>query len=180
MCIANSDCASANCASLICSALGCQTCWKVQYSNANAGNTLWSYQVLNIVSIGTTSVPLSQLKIRYWFDADSHMPTGVTCDSAQGAVGGCTNVTMTFVAVTPARTKATYYLEIGFAANAPTLAAGSQTQGIQTGFHYETTSWPTVTRTNDYSFDATKTTLTDWSNVTLYNNGNKVWGNEPP
>ena len=30
---------------------------------------------------------------------------------------------------------------------------------------------PTVTRSED---------LTDWANVTLYNNGNKVWGNEPP
>jgi hypothetical protein len=42
-----------------------------------------------------------------------------------------------------------------------------------------------VVRTNDYSFDATKTAATEWSHVTLYHCPppgtvcNLVWGVEP-
>ncbi len=32
---------------------------------------------------------------------------------------------------------------------------------------------------NDYSFDPTKTSFADWSNVTLFQNGALVWGTEP-
>ncbi len=178
ICAANSDCTSANCQALICSALGCQTCWKVQYKNGGPGNTQWSDQALNIVSIGATAVPLSQLKIRYWFDADSQVPTAPpVCNSAWN-IGGCPNVTLSYVTVTPARTGANRYVEIGFISGAPTLAAGAQTADIQFSFHYD--SWAVVNRTNDYSFDATKTAFADWNRVTLYHNGNKVWGTEPP
>ena len=72
---------------------------------------------------------------------------------------------------------ATHYLEIGFTASAPTLAAGSQTLDIQTTFHY--VGFPNLTRTNDYSFNAS-TAFIDWTHVTLYHNGNLVWGTEPP
>jgi hypothetical protein len=173
MCVANSDCSSANCASLLCSALGCQTCWKVQYKNT-PGNVQWSDQSFNIKSIGTTSVPLSQLTIRYWFDADGktlNLPP--VCN---WAAIGCSNITMKFVTVTPARVGATHYLEVGFTSG--TLAVGAETGELQSSFHYN--PWANVDRTNDYSFDGTKTALTDWNKVTLYHNGNKVWGNEPP
>lgn len=35
------------------------------------------------------------------------------------------------------------------------------------------------TETGDYSFDPTKTSITDWDHVTLYRNGVLVWGTEP-
>jgi hypothetical protein len=176
MCLVNGDCTSANCSMMTCSAAGCQTCWKVQYKNEDPGNTQWTGQTFNIVSIGTTSVPLSQLKIRYWFDADGRTPSAPpVCNSAW--MIGCSNITLAYVAVSPPRTGATHYLEVGFTTSAPTLAVGAQTSGIQTSFHYD--GWFTVNRTNDYSFDASKTALADWTRVTLYHNGNKVWGTEP-
>ena len=177
MCAANSDCTSANCASLTCSALGCQTCWKVQYKNANPTGMQSSEQNFNIVSIGSTAVPLSELTIRYWFDTDSQ-PSTATPDCWWASIN-CTNTTRRIVAVTPPRVGATHYLEIGFVTSAPTLGvAPGQTGEIQTAFHYD--AWSTVNRTNDYSYDATKTNLTDWTRVTLYHNGNQVWGTEPP
>ena len=39
--------------------------------------------------------------------------------------------------------------------------------------------WTNYTQTNDYSFDATKTSYADWTKVTLYRNGVLVWGVEP-
>ena len=173
MCVANGDCTSANCASLTCSVLGCQTCWKVQYKNT-AGNVQWSDQSFNIKAIGTTTVPLSQLTIRYWFDVDGQtLNLPPICNWASI---GCGNITMQFVQVTPARTGATHYLEVAFKAG--TLNAGSETGELQASFHYN--PWANVNRTNDYSFDGTKTALADWTKVTLYHNGNKVWGVEPP
>jgi hypothetical protein len=144
--------------------------------NFNPTSAQWSGQAINIVSIGTTAVPLSELKVRYWFDADGQTPSPPVCNSAW--MIGCPNVTVRFVTPpAPAPVGGNRYLEIGFAAGAPMLAAGGQTADIQTAFHYD--GFPTVNRTNDYSFDASKTSLTDWTHVTLYHNGNKVWGTEP-
>jgi hypothetical protein len=184
MCVAGSDCASASCVSLKCAAAGCLTCWKAQYQNLQATEVIVSSASFNIVSVGSTTVPLSQLKLRYWFAADGRVP--VTPPDCFYPPVYCSDVTTRqIVAVTPPRTGATHYLEITFKAAAGTLAAGGQlNSAIQTQFHYE--DWSRVTRTNDYSFDATKTALTDWNRVTLYNCPTSgaacslVWGVEPP
>jgi len=90
----------------------------------------------------------------------------------------CSNLTLKVVANPTPKAGATHYLEVGFLASAGTLAAGGQTGAIQTAFHF--TNWPDLIRGNDYSFDATKNTaLVDWMRVTLYRNGNLVWGTEP-
>ena len=167
---------------------------RVQYQNASATNDVGSSQWFNIVSIGTTPMPLSQLKIRYWFSVDVATMNGMTSTGVPSPPADCyyppvycsDATTRRFVTVTPARAGATHYLEVGFNAAAGTLAAGGQlANSVQTAFHY-TNWWPPVVRTNDYSFDATKTTLTDWNKVTLYHcpppSGacNLVWGTEPP
>jgi hypothetical protein len=125
-------------------------------------------------------VPLSQLKVRYWFDAD-----GKTPDPTLACYANCSGTTLRIGAAPTSRPGSTHYVELGFTAAAGTLAAGKSLVGaVQSAFHY--TDWSNVVRTNDYSFDATKTTLTDWNKVTLYHcpppSGacNLVWGTEPP
>ncbi|MEO5769704.1 MAG: cellulose binding domain-containing protein, partial [Polyangia bacterium] len=182
---AGSDCASASCVALKCAAAGCLTCWKAQYRNTNqASDVNASSQSFNIVSVGTTAVPLSQLKLRYWFNADARTPV-TPPDCFYPPVYCSDTTTRQIVAVTPPRTGATHYVEITFKAAAGTLAAGGQlSSAILTQFHY--TDWTSVVRTNDYSFDATKTALTDWNRVTLYHCPTPggacglVWGIEPP
>jgi hypothetical protein len=58
-----------------------------------------------------------------------------------------------------------------------TVAADSSTGEIWFGVHK--TNWTDYDQTNDYSYDATKTSLADWDHVTLYRNGILVWGVEP-
>lgn len=178
MCVVAGDCVSASCVSLKCSAAGCQNCWKVQYRNRGptiANQTLLS---LNIVSIGTTSVPLSQLKMRYWFTADNGgTPVAPqNCDFVDATAGGsCSNVTMQMVSI-PARPNANTYWEVGI--NSGTLAPGGNAGEIQIRFHVGN-SFDNQVHTNDYSWSSTQTTLLDWNKVTLYNNGVLVWGIEP-
>jgi hypothetical protein len=113
--------------------------------------------------------------VRYWFDADTETPDTPVCNSAW--VLGCPAIILRYAAVTPPRVGATHYLEIGFATSAPMLDAGAQTDAIVASFH--NLSWATVNRANDYSHDATKTVLADWNRVTLYHDGDLVWGVEP-
>src|SRR6185503_19686508 len=73
---------------------------KVQYRAADTNPT--DNQItphLNIVNTGTTSVPLSELTVRYWYTKDTTQPQVYDCDFA---VRGCANITARFV--TPAST----------------------------------------------------------------------------
>lgn len=148
---------------------------KVQYKAAdtNAGDNQIKPH-LNIVNTGSSAVPLSELKIRYWYTIDGDKPQTYNCDYA---VVSCGNVTGTFVKLATARTGADYYLEVGFTSGAGSVAAGGQTGEIQNRFNK--TDWSNYTETGDYSFDPTKTAFADWTHVTLYRNGVLVWGTEP-
>src|SRR5262245_39034558 len=127
----------------------------------------------NIVNSGTTSVPLSELTIRYWYTNDGSQPQVYDCDHASI---GCSNISASFVSI-PVVTGANTYLQLNFGAGAGSLAPGQQSGEIQTRLHNQ--NWSNYTEGNDYSYDATKTSFADWNRVTLYRNGALVWGTEP-
>ena len=132
-----------------------------------------------MVNTGTTSVPLSELKIRYWYTIDTLQPQTANCDWAQL---GCGNLTQTFVTVSPTRTNADRYLEIGFTTAAGSLAPGAQTGNMQLRFNKN--DWSNLNENNDYSYAATvggvaPLVFTDWTRATLYRSGTRIWGTEP-
>src|SRR5262245_43590230 len=127
----------------------------------------------NIVNGGTTTVPLSELTIRYWYTNDGSQPQVYDCDFASR---GCSNLSASFVSIT-AVTGANPYLQLSFSAGAESLTPGQQSGEIQTRLHSQ--NWSNYTEGNDYSYDATKTSFADWTRVTLYRNGTLVWGTEP-
>src|SRR6185295_13833546 len=129
---------------------------------------------LNIVNGGTTTVPLSELTVRYWYTVDGARPQVYVCDYTPR---GCGNVTSTFVTVSPARTGADTYLQLGFTAGMGSLTAGQSTGEIQGRFNKD--NWSNYDESNDYSYDATKLAFADWDRITLYRNGALVWGVEP-
>ena len=133
----------------------------------------------NVVNTGTTSVPLSELKIRYWYTVDTQQPQTAPCD---WAAINCANVTRTFTTLSPTRPNADRYLEVGFTAAAGSLAPGAQTGNIQLRFNKN--DWSNFNENNDHSYAATiggvaPLVFTDWTRVTLYRNGTRIWGTEP-
>ncbi|MFY0579856.1 cellulose binding domain-containing protein [Cystobacter fuscus] len=127
-----------------------------------------------IANGGTASVPLSELKVRYYFTPDSNESVQVACDYA--AVN-CSNVTSSVVQLSTPKTGATHYIEFGFATGAGSVAAGRDTGEIQIRFNKS--NWTNFDESNDYSFDSTKTSFSTTSKMTVFRSGVLVWGTEP-
>ncbi|MFE6917507.1 cellulose binding domain-containing protein, partial [Streptomyces rubiginosohelvolus] len=134
----------------------------VQYrTSASGASADQSEPWLKVRNAGSTSVPLSSVKVRYYFKADS--PSAAYRFACSWAVKGCANITGTFG--TPANPTATAdrYLEIGFTAGAGSLAPGADTGDMQLRFHQN--SWASLVQADDFSFGPDRTAYGDWSKV---------------
>ncbi len=125
---------------------------------------------LNIHNNGNSPVNLADLSIRYYFTNDSGKAINSFCDWAQI---GCSNITVNFVQVAGNQ----YYAEISFASGAGSISAGADSGQMQLRFHYS--DWSNFNESNDYSYNGGQTSFADWDQVTLYENGTQVWGNQP-
>jgi cellulose 1,4-beta-cellobiosidase len=179
-CMASTDCQSANCVMSVCQPAA-MSGLKVQYSCLDPGapGDRFLQPTFKINNTGSTSVPFSELKIRYWYTQEAGDAPVFQCRGA-ASPGGCTFVTGTFVTVSPAKTGADHYLEIGFTGTA-TIAAGQLTDFIDT----PVSRVSNFTETGDYSYDGADPnnqwpTFSDHTKITLYRNGTLVWGTEPP
>jgi hypothetical protein len=122
-------------------------------------------------------IPLRELKARYWYTVDSNQPQTFNCDYT---TLGCGIITGTFVNIPSGNINQTAasdtYLEVGFTTDAGYLPAGGQ---IDMYLRINKTDWSNYAEANDYSFDGAKTVSSRWDHITLYRNGNLVWGLEP-
>lgn len=145
----------------------------VQYRTADTNLT--DNQIkphFNIKNTGTTPINLSDVKLRYYFTKDGNQSLSAWVDWAQI---GSSNISASFASTTG--TNADTYLELSFGAGAGTLQPGAQTGDIQ--LRIAKSDWSNFNEGNDYSFDVTKTSYTDWSKVTLHQNNTLVWGVTP-
>ncbi|SCF87176.1 Cellulose binding domain-containing protein, partial [Streptomyces sp. Ncost-T6T-2b] len=98
----------------------------VQYrTSASGANADQSEPWLKVRNTGSTSVPLSSVKVRYYFKADS--ASAAYRFACSWAVKGCANITGTFGTLANPTATADRYLEIGFTAGAGSLAPGADT-----------------------------------------------------
>ncbi|MGC4979441.1 glycoside hydrolase family 6 protein [Streptomyces sp. DT193] len=127
---------------------------------------------LKLVNAGSGAVDLSKVTIRYWFTGESSSAGYQTfCDWAQL---GCSTVKTSVSAVSPSRTGADHYLEVGFTSGS--LAAGADSGDLQ--LRMAKSDWSNFDESNDYSRGA-GTSYADAAKVTVYVSGTLVWGTEP-
>lgn len=127
-----------------------------------------------IVNKGTASVPINELKIRYYYTIDGDREQTFNCDYAMLS---CSKLNGKLVKMDKAATGADYYLEVSFNSDAGVLAPRGSTGGIQTRIHK--TDWSNYNESDDYSYKGTQTSFADHTKATLYHNGVLVWGTEP-
>ena len=131
---------------------------------------------------GGTPVPVSELKLRYYFTDEVKKAPQIMINwshvCAPGNCGHDLTVTSAVTPVVPPATSADTYIEFGFSSGRASLGPGDsadftfQMQGPNP-------ATDVYTQTNDYSFDGARTALSAWPNVVLLQNGNVAWGTPP-
>ncbi|WP_138755552.1 glycoside hydrolase family 9 protein [Paenibacillus sinopodophylli] len=144
-----------------------------QYNSTVAASTNTLNPKLKLINTGTSSINLSDVKLRYYYTIDGEKAQSFFCD---WSTIGNSNVTGTFVKLATPVTGADHYLEVGFTSGAGNLAAGAS---IEIQIRVSKTDWTNYTQTGDYSFDSTHTAYADWSKTTGYISGALQWGIEP-
>jgi hypothetical protein len=130
-----------------------------------------------IVNTGDYPVPLNELELRYYFTNGTAPTSGhfVDCWYAQ-LPAECATTVRSVVQMPSPGTNADFYVSVRWPSSSQIIQVSGQAGEWQLGAH--ASDWTAYTQSNDYSYLGS-TTAQDWPNVTLYQNGVKVWGNEP-
>ncbi|MGC1377859.1 MAG: S8 family serine peptidase [Anaerolineales bacterium] len=157
---------------------------EVDHATADLGASptdQWVLPRLRLFNNTTSDIPLSELKLRYWYTVDTSQSETFNCDYASYAFGcPSSNVVGAFPTIatnSPNRTNLSdTYIETGFNSSAGNLAAGSQLVMYLRAFKTDLSNFNEV---NDYSYDPNGADMTRWDRVTVYRNGVLIWGVEP-
>lgn len=125
-----------------------------------------------ILNDGDEAVDLSNVTMRYWYTKEGTAAETLHCDWAEIS---CSNVHGHFQALNPPVNGADHYLEIGF--DSIVLEAGKHTGNIQLRFNKH--DWSNYDETDDYSYIGEQNMYAPSAKVTLYFNGELIWGEEP-
>ncbi|MEF2967557.1 cellulase family glycosylhydrolase [Paenibacillus sp. M1] len=129
---------------------------------------------LQLKSSSTISIPLSELTVRYWYTSDGSSAQTVEIDYA--AIGKA-NITTAVVPLAAPVNGADTYAEFSFAAGAGTLSASGNSGDIQ--FRIHKNDWSNYNQGDDYSFAPSLTSYTANDRITVYRNGELIFGEEP-
>jgi|GEM_PF-260389 len=128
---------------------------------------------LKIANQDSVSVAYSELTLRYWITAENFAGINAWIDYAQL---GSNKVTMKYVPLAQPLNGALGYIEYGFAAPSVLLAPGNNSGVIQSRFSNK--DYALFDEADDYSYQSGNTYSVN-NHITLYRNGNLIWGIEP-
>ena len=147
--------------------------YKCTATNAASGGIRFNFQVRND---DTVAVPLSSVKVRYWYKRDDGKWQSFNC---YYAVVGNGNVygNMVRIPLSKAFSTADFYSEVGFTSGAGSLSPGASSGEVQiTLTKYDNSNY---NQTNDYSFNSSMTDYGQNLKITAYVDGVLVYGTEP-
>ncbi len=136
-----------------------------------ANNSIKSH--LQIENNDTIGVAYSEITVRYWFTAENYAGINTWIDFAQL---GNDKVSMKYVSLPEPHEGAFGYIEYGFDASLGDLLPGGGSGPIESRF--ANTDWSNFDETGDYSF-LSNSSYVENKKITLYRNGQLVWGTEP-
>lgn len=133
-----------------------------------------------IINDGSSAVDLDDVTFRYWFSSE---PSGSDVYVCYWADVGSDGVAGSF-----GSEGGNHYLEVEFTSDASvppylggnwnsSLPAGASTGDIVNSVR--DSNWDTYNQTDDYSFNPSYTSYRNWENITVYYQGNLVWGTPP-
>ncbi|MFE0807047.1 cellulose binding domain-containing protein [Streptomyces sp. NPDC058848] len=129
---------------------------------------------LEVINTSGEAVDLADVTVRYHYTADGGAQFAANC--VQTSLD-CSKVTLHTAAARKAGPKADRYLQIGFTGEAGTLKPGGTTQAI--GLQLYRVDHKKLDQSDDYSFDAEKTSYQESERVTAYLDGAQAWGEGP-
>jgi hypothetical protein len=128
------------------------------------------------------TIPVEELKLRYYFTNDFALPPQFMLNwshiSTSGAQGPLT-VTTTVNALMPATSTADTYFEFSLSSPGHPNLAPNESADFSWQVQGPDPSKNKYTQTNDYSWDAGKTSPQPWDHVVLVRNGIVLWGTPP-
>jgi hypothetical protein len=135
--------------------------YKCTEKNLGAQQIMFNFMVYNNTGV---PVPLSELKIRYYYSKES--PSSEEFHLEYAAIG-TQNIEGQFF---PG------YVEISFKANAGVIPNAGDCGEIQVRLNMR--DWMVYDQSNDYSFDPSRSEYADYTKIALYWKGSRVWGME--
>ena len=120
---------------------------------------------INIINTGPASVPLSLLKLRYFYTKEGTEEEEFHIDYS--VLGGKKVIGSVYDG----------YGEVSFTSESGFLGSGQQTGEIQIRINKR--NWTPYNQSNDYSFSPQIETYTEYKKIALYLEDTLIWGNDP-
>src|SRR5438445_686754 len=105
--------------------------------------------------------------------------TGSSTSSGSGGAGGSGTMDASSAGTSPVVDNADTYVEFSLSSAGHSNLAPNESADFSWQMQGPNPAQNKYTQTNDYSWDATKTSLQPWDHVVLLRNGTVVWGTPP-